>query len=221
MLKVEFHCHTRASPDSLVKPRDLVETCRRHGIDRVVITDHNSITGAMEAKALDPQRVILGEEIVTTKGELLAAFVKEKVPGGLTPLEAIGRLRDQGAFISVSHPFDRLRSGAWESDDLLEIVPFVDAIEIFNSRCLRPSFNRMAEDFAREHDLLGTAGSDAHTLAELGRGAMILANFDDAQSLRQAMEEVRYERRRSGIAARIASRYAFFRKGISPGDTGP
>lgn len=220
MLKIEFHCHTYASADSLVKPRDLLATCRRRGIDRVVVTDHNSIAGALEAKALDFQRVIVGEEIKTTKGELLAAFVEEEVPRGLSPVEAIERLREQGAFISVSHPFDRLRSGAWELEDLMEIAPLVDAIEIFNSRCLRASFNQMAEDFAREQGLLGTAGSDAHSLAELGRGAMIMPDFEDAESLRLAMQDVRYERRRSGLAARLASRYAFLRKGIWRGKSG-
>ena len=220
MPKIEFHSHTYASPDSLVKPRDLVDTCRRQGIDRVVVTDHNSISGALEAKALDSQRVIVGEEIKTTKGELLAAFVKEEVPRGLSPVEAIERLREQDAFISVSHPFDRLRSGVWELKDLLEIAPLVDAIEIFNSRCLRASFNQMAEDFAHDQGLPGTAGSDAHSLAELGRGAMILPDFEDAESLRKSLGEARYERRRSGLGARLASRYAFLRKRIGHGDSG-
>ena len=63
MLKVEFHCHTNASKDSLTRPHDLVEACRRKGIDRVIITDHNTIRGAQAAQALDPQRVIVGEHL--------------------------------------------------------------------------------------------------------------------------------------------------------------
>ena len=213
-LRIEFHCHTSASPDSLVKPSDLVATCNIRGIDRVVITDHNSISGALEAKELNPEGVIVGEEIRTTKGELLAAFVKEEIPKGLNPMEAINRLRAQGAFISVSHPFDRLRN-PWKLADLLEVAPLVDAIETFNSRCLRSRYNREAEDFASEHGLTGTAGSDAHTLIELGRGVMILPEFEDADGLRKAMEKVRYERQRSGLAARLASRYAAFYKAMN------
>ena len=83
--KVEFHCHTIFSKDSLTRPAALVEACRRRGIDRVIVTDHNSIAGARAAQAIDPERVIVGEEIMTTRGEMLAAFVTEEIPAGLTP----------------------------------------------------------------------------------------------------------------------------------------
>ncbi len=130
MLSVEFHCHTYASKDSLTRPADLVKAARRKGLDRLVITDHNSIAGALESRAIDPQLVIVGEEIMTTKGEILAAYVQEEIPALLSPQETIRRLKEQGAFISVSHPFDEMRAGGWQESDLLEIVPFVDAIEV-------------------------------------------------------------------------------------------
>src|SRR5512138_402692 len=158
MLRTEFHCHTVFSKDSLTPPARLVETCRRKGIDRVIVTDHNTIAGALAARALDPGRVIVGEEILTTRGELLAAFLTEEVPPMLTPEETIRRLRAQDAFISVSHPFDAMRTGAWREPDLLAITPLVDAIEVFNSRCVRPSYNVQAAAFARLHNLAGTVG---------------------------------------------------------------
>ncbi|MGZ9221093.1 MAG: PHP domain-containing protein, partial [Anaerolineales bacterium] len=68
MLRVEFHCHTIFSKDSLTRPRVLVDTCRRKRIDRVVVTDHNTIAGARVAYALDPELVIVGEEIMTARG---------------------------------------------------------------------------------------------------------------------------------------------------------
>src|SRR5918996_2694020 len=131
MLRVEFHCHTLASNDCLLRPRDLVNTCRRKRINRVVVTDHNTIAGARAAHALAPELVIVGEEIMTTRGEILAAFVSEEIPKKLSPQETIRRLRDQGAFISVSHPFDRWRAGGWREEDLLDILPHVDAIEVY------------------------------------------------------------------------------------------
>ncbi len=89
MLRMEFHCHTVYSKDSLTPPLALVEACRRKGIDRVVVTDHNTIAGAKVAQALDPKRVIVGEEIMTTKGEILAAFVIDEIPPMLSPQETI------------------------------------------------------------------------------------------------------------------------------------
>src|SRR5512140_1802631 len=187
MLRTEFHCHTMFSKDSLTAPGALVEACRHKGIDRVIVTDHDNIRGGVAAHAIDPERVIVGEEIMTTRGEILAAFVKEEVPPRLTPQETIQRLRDQGAFISVSHPFDAWRSGGWDEPDLLEIVPLVDAIEVFNSPCVKPEFNDQAMAFAREHDLAGTVGSDAHAPFELGRSALLLEPFEDADGLRRVI----------------------------------
>ncbi len=119
MLTVDFHCHTIYSKDGLTPLETLLTTCQRKNIDRVVVTDHNTIQGALLARQMDPVRVIVGEGDHDPRGELLAVFVTEEVPRGLPPQEAIARLREQGAFISVSHPFDALRSGHWEPADLL------------------------------------------------------------------------------------------------------
>jgi hypothetical protein len=216
MLKVEFHCHTRYSKDSLVRPVDLVRACRQREIQRVVVTDHNEIEGALQAQRLDPNLVIPGEEIMTTEGELLAAFVKERVPPGLTPLEAIDRLRRQRAFISVSHPFDYTRKGSWKKQALLEIVPYIDAIETFNARCLSAASNHQAQEFARQHHLAGTVGSDAHTLLELGRAVLLLPEFDDAESLRYSLSQSRSMTRLSSPFIHFTSRWATWYKKLCP-----
>lgn len=217
MLRVEFHCHTIASKDSLTRPRDLVEACRRKGIDRVVVTDHNTIAGARAAQALDPERVIVGEEILTTRGEILAAFVTEEIPAGLTPQETIRRLKEQGAFISVSHPFDRFREGGWREEDLLEIFPLVDAIEVYNSRCMLPRFNREAKRFAEEHNLAGTVGSDAHAAFELGRSLLMLEQFEGPEEMRAVIRKARFEARWSPPWFHLSSRYATIRKRLGLG----
>ncbi len=172
MLTVELHSHTEASGNCLMRPADIVRTCRQKGIDRLAVTDHNTIAGALAVRALAPELVIIGEEVMTTQGELLAFFVQETVPPSLSPAETITRLRAQGAAISVSHPFDRLRHGAWQAGDLAAILPLVDAIEVFNARCIYPEDNVRALAFAVEHGKLGTVGSDAHSHRELGRAVL-------------------------------------------------
>ncbi len=208
MIRIELHCHTIYSKDSLLRPGALLAACQRKGIDRVAITDHNEIAGAMHAKALDPQRVIIGEEIMTTQGELLAFFVQERIPPHLSPEAAIERLRAQGAFISVSHPFDRWRSGGWQAQDLARITPLVDAIEVFNARCMRASFNHHAADYARAHRIPGTVGSDAHVSMELGRATLLLPEFADAEGLRAALPQAQTRQKRSSPLIHATSRYA-------------
>lgn len=208
MLRVDFHCHTVYSKDSLTSPEALLRACWRKKIDRVVVTDHNTIRGALEAQKLDPERVIVGEEIMTEQGELLAAFVREEVPRGLPPLEAIRRLRQQGAFISVSHPFDFTRSGSWKLADLEKIAPLVDAIEVFNARCLQAAFNHQAQVFARLHGLAGTVGSDGHAAFEIGAAYLLMPEFEDALSLRRALKQAQVVGRLSPPWAHFASVYA-------------
>jgi len=214
MISVEFHCHTTFSKDSLTSPQKLVETCRRKGIDRVVVTDHNTIKGALAAQKLDPEMVIVGEEILTTQGEILAAFVTEEIPPYLTPQETIHRLRNQGAFISVSHPFDRMRNGAWKEEDLLEILPDVDAIEVFNSRCMVSRFNTGAQKFAEKHDIAGTVGSDAHAAFELGRSLLLLDQFEGLEEMRKVIRRGIPRTRLSSPWVHFTSRYAVMYKAI-------
>ena len=184
---VELHSHTEWSKDCIVKFETIIALCQSRGINRIAITDHNTADGALAMQKLAPDLVIVGEEIMTTHGEILSYFMQESIPAGLSPQETIRRLRNQGAVISVSHPYDRLRKGAWIESDLLRIIEHVDAIEIFNSRCIYKSDNAKAIAFAQEHRLMGTVGSDAHSKSEYGLALMKMPPFDTAESFLAAL----------------------------------
>lgn len=203
---VDLHSHTFWSKDSLTSLETVLRLCEQRGIDRIAITDHNAIGGALALRALAPERIIVGEEIMTTNGEILAYYVHEAVPAGLSPEETIRRLRDQGAVISVSHPFDRLRQGAWRADDLLRIADKVDAVEVFNARCLFPQDNARAAAFAARHGLLGTAGSDAHTAPEYGRAFTRLRPFANTPGdFLEALQSAMYVERLSSFLVHFGS----------------
>ncbi len=214
MIKAEFHCHSIYSNDSLVTLDALRLTCRKKGIHRLVITDHNNIDASESARELDPSLFIIGEEIMTQQGELLGIFVNEPIPPGLPASKAIELLRSQDAFISVSHPFDSLRPGHWEEPDLLAIASSIDAIEVFNSRCLNPQFNSLARNFALQHHLMGTVGSDAHSTTELGTATLTLPDFSNAASLRTALVHAQLHIRLSNPLVHFYSRYAKWRKQV-------
>ena len=214
MPSIDFHTHTSASNDSLTSPERLIAAACRRRLDRVVVTDHNTITGALIAFDLAPDLVIVGEEIMTTRGEILAAYVTEEIPLGFSPQETIRHLRSQGAFISVSHPFDDWRKGAWKLEDLLEIAPLVDAIEIFNARCLAPAANKKALEFAQKYKLPGTAGSDAHAAFELGATRLELPQFSGPDELREVIRAGEVQGHLSPFWVHIVSRYAHQRKKV-------
>ena len=206
-MRVDLHTHTFHSVDSLTNVEALVAAARRRGLDKIAVTDHNTIQGALAAYALAPELVIIGVEVQTTRGELLGYFVKDEVPAHADPLETIRRLREQGALISISHPFDPYRSG-WSPADLLALAPLVDAVEGFNSRCLAAGMNERAARFARDHGLPVTAGSDAHSEREVGNGALLLPAFCSADELRGALGLATISGQRAPAWVRFYSLYA-------------
>lgn len=215
---VDLHSHTLWSKDCLTNFHTIINLCHKRGIDRIAITDHNTAQGALEMRKIAPELVIVGEEIMTTKGEILAYFLTESVPAGLTPEETIRQLRDQGAIISVSHPFDRFRKGAWLESDLLKIIDKVDAIEVFNARCLLQSDNDQAQVFARQHTLLGTTGSDAHSWPEYGRAVTRLKPFQNASEFLDALRSAKFTERLSPAYVHGLSKLAKWAKklGLRP-----
>ncbi len=211
LVKAEFHCHSTYSSDSLATLESLLRETRKKGIQRLAITDHSNLEGALVAKKMDPELIVVGEEIKTDRGEILAYFLTEKLPKGIKPEEAFKRLRDQGAFISLSHPFDIQREH-WTEEEIEHFLPYLDAIEVFNSRCMSREPNRHAADFARKMGIPGMVGSDAHIPWEMGRASLTLPAFQDAESLREALKSAMAETRLSTPLIHFTSRYAYMKK---------
>lgn len=208
MWKVDLHCHTRYSRDSLAEPVKLLEAIRRKGLDKVAITEHNNLRGALALHALAPALVIIGEEIRTQGGELIAYFVTEEVPRGLTLEETVARLRAQGALISVPHPCDSWRGSAIGEANLLSIIEQIDAMEVWNARCLRAGDNDRALAIARRYGKLTTAGSDAHTVGEVGAAYVELPPFGNADEMRASLAQARVVGQLSPPWVHLASSWA-------------
>ena len=209
---VEMHSHTCWSKDCVVSFDAIIRRCEKLGISRIAITDHNTADGALAMQKLAPDLVIVGEEIMTTQGELLGYFMHESIPAGLSPEETIKRLREQGAAISVSHPFDRLRKGAWLEADLRRIMHLVDAIEVFNARCIFPQDNAKAIAFAQENQLLGTIGSDAHSRVEYARALAQMQPFEGPADFLVSLKQADFVRRYSSVLVHAYSKTAKWSK---------
>ncbi|HOZ37602.1 MAG TPA: PHP-associated domain-containing protein [Anaerolineaceae bacterium] len=207
LIRAEFHCHTIYSHDSLVELGALLKACDERGIDKIAVTDHGSMKGAFKAHKMAPDRFILGEEIKTPEGEILGYFMNEEIPQGLPAVEVVYRLRGQGAFISLAHPFDPYRSG-WTEETLDQILPYIDGLEVFNARSRREEYNQKAYEFAMEHGKALMAGSDAHALSELGKASMTMPWFEDADGLRAAAREATISGELSGLYVHMVSTFA-------------
>jgi len=207
-VKVDLHVHSRYSRDSLSPLEGIIKTCQRKGFDIICLTDHNTIEGALRLRDLSPLPVIVGEEIATTRGEIIAYFLEEWVPPGLSPADAIARVKAQGGVVSVSHPLDRLRREAMRRNNLMTIIDQVDALEIFNSRCLWPGFNRDAQALAEGRRLLGTAGSDAHTLVEIGCAYLEMPFFSSRDEFLHSLTQAEVHGRLSFPLVHLSSTFS-------------
>ena len=107
MLKADLHVHSEYSPDSESSLVDIIEHCTAKGINCIAITDHNEIAGAIELKNIAPFTVIVGEEILSSSGEIIGLFLTEHIPAQLSAEETIRRIKDQGGLVLIPHPFDR------------------------------------------------------------------------------------------------------------------
>lgn len=214
-MKVDMHVHTCYSKDATLSLETIMESCERRGLDGVAITDHNTIAGALALKEIAPFLVIVGEEIDTTKGEILGLFLKDEIPGGLMPEEAMARIREQGGLVGVSHPLDRLRRSAMRQVALLDILDELDFLEGFNSRVTFPSDNRKAQALAQARGLPITAGSDAHTAYEIGRAYLEMSNFNGRDGFLEALKEAQIFGRLSPPWIHLVSTWTKLRRRLS------
>lgn len=195
IVRAEFHCHSIYSSDSINRLERLLQTARENGIERLCITDHDTIAGALKAHALDADLVVVSEEVLTASGELIAYFLQEEIPAGLPALQTIALMKEQGAFITIPHPCDAFRA-FWKAGELEEILPQVDAVEVFNARCFKPEFNERALELAEKWNKPFTVGSDAHTYPEVGLATLSLPDFHSSEELRRSIREVRMQTER-------------------------
>ena len=170
--------HTSFSPDSEMAPERLVERCVKVGLSCIAVTDHDTIEGSLAARRIAPFTVIIAEEVGSSEGEITGLFLHETIPGGLSALETVRRIKEQGGIVSIPHPFDRFRRHVINRDALEEIIPHADIVEAFNSRNNLAADDRKAAEFAREHGKLTSGVSDAHTAIELGRTYVEMPEFD-------------------------------------------
>lgn len=209
---VDLHLHTSASHDCLSEPRDVVAAAREAGLDRIAVTDHNEIEGALAARSLDAALVIVGEEVRTAEGlDLIGLFLNRRIAAGATFRETARAIRAQGGIVYLPHPFDG-RRGTDEAF-LDRVEDCIDVVEGFNARVHDAEANRRARAWADDRGLPLGAGSDAHLLPEIGRGRVRLPSFrEDPRELLEALGRGRLEGRASGRWVHLGSTWARIRK---------
>jgi len=186
-LHIDLHLHTLASRDCLSDPEQVLETALAAGLDRIAITDHDRIGAALEMAARHPDRIIPGEEVKTAEGvDVIGLYLSEEIPKGTPARETCRRIKEQGGLVYLPHPYAPGKGGSGALAE--ELAPLLDAVEVFNARLHDPRLNERARDLAGRHGLPGGAGSDAHSLGELGRARVVVpAHANEPAALLRAI----------------------------------
>jgi hypothetical protein len=190
LIDVDLHMHTDHSPDCATPVEVLLEEAKSRGLGAIAVTDHNEISGALEARAKAKGiKVIVGEEIKTAdEGEVIGLFIERQIQRGGTLLETIAEIKRQGGLVYVPHPFDRLHSVP-DYEHLLPVLDRVDAIEVFNPRVAISEFNEEAARFAAKYRIPAGAGSDAHVPQGLGSVRIRMRDFDGPEEFLESLRE--------------------------------
>ncbi|TAH35184.1 hypothetical protein EYC59_02570 [Candidatus Saccharibacteria bacterium] len=198
--KVDLHTHSYGSPDGGLKLHDYRYFLGNNLLDYVAITDHNSVDTALKIQEQLGElgkRIIIGEEVMTTAGEIVGLYLTKQVPAGLTPAETAARIHAQGGLVYIPHPFETVRSGLL-APALNEIEPKVDIVEAWNGRALVQNRSSVAKLWARQNEKAAAASSDAHGRFGWGYTFSVVESKPTAQNLVAQLSKATYSTRLVG-----------------------
>jgi predicted metal-dependent phosphoesterase TrpH len=168
----------------------LIERSRACGLDRIALTDHNTVEGALALARLAPELAIVGEEAKTLEGEVIGLFITGPLPPFQRPERVMDLVHEMGGLTYVPHPLDRNRSH-FSAERVAELADRIDIIETYNPWC-EPSANAAAARLAADLDKVTATGSDAHSTYEMGRTWMEMEEYADVADFLAKLKHARH-----------------------------
>ncbi len=188
-MRVDLHLHSHYSHDGRSSLEELVARCKECGLDRIALTDHNTIEGALALARLAPELTIVGEEAKTLEGEVIGLFINSRLPPYQSPEEVMDLIHGMGGLTYIPHPLDRHRSH-FREERIVELATRIDIVETYNPWC-DPAANQAAARLAEELGKVSATGSDSHAAHELGRSWMEIEAYSNPGDF---LEKLRYAR---------------------------
>jgi len=215
LIKADLHIHTTYSMDCTMPLEKIISRCLEVGINCLGVADHNTIAGALKLKEMAPFSIIVGEEILTLNGEVIGFFLTQEIPSKLSIEETVAQIKAQNGLVCIPHPYDRLRVSVFRDEIFEGIMPDVDIIEVFNARSLSPGSSTRAAQLVQKYGKLASAGSDAHTLPEIGNAYVEMPKFNDKEEFLASLAKGKISGNKSSPTAYFVSTWNKLKKRLS------
>jgi predicted metal-dependent phosphoesterase TrpH len=190
VLRVDLHLHSHFSHDGQSSLQQLIERASECGIDRLALTDHNTVEGALELARIAPSLAIVGEEAKTREGEVIGLFITGRLPPYVRAEEVMDLVHSMGGLVYIPHPLDPHRSH-FRAERMVELADRIDIIETHNPWC-EAAANRAAAAMAQDLGKVAATGSDAHSAEELGRSWMEMDEYSGAADFLEKLRHARH-----------------------------
>jgi len=206
MIKLDFHTHSSASPDGGIRAEQYRELLEQGVVDIIAVTDHNSTKVARELHSSLGDRIIIGEEIMSSQGELIGLYLHTTIKPGMTAKKTAEAIHAQGGIVYIPHPFETVRH-ALPEDVLNEIANLIDIVEVVNGRALLQNKGPRALTWATLHHKRTAASSDAHTHKGVGASYTVVKNLPVKESLLVELESAELKAQMPPYYTLLAPKY--------------
>lgn len=161
MIKLDLHTHSIGSSDGGIRLDEYKALLANNTLDYIAITDHDTIDEAKKIRAELGDKIIIGQEITSSQGELIGLFLSKKVDPGQSLEDTAKAIKDQNGLVYVPHPFETVRKGI-DAQNIEKIQNYIDIVEVHNGRAVFQNKGPKASVWARLHNKATAASSDAH-----------------------------------------------------------
>jgi len=197
--KLDLHIHSILSSDGGIDKKDLEYIFENKILDYIAITDHNEVEFAQSMQEYFPGRIIVGEEIKTSQGEIIGLYLKEKINKGMTIAQTLKAIKAQGGLSYIPHPYSERRHGIGPL--LLDVFhDMVDFIESYNGRAILGISNKKAIEFVAQKKLVHATNSDAHSKRGIGKVYNLISAAPTKETLVSLLESAEHITGRAPIA---------------------
>lgn len=195
---LDLHTHAYDSPDGSLGLVEYQKMLEQGTLSYIAITSHDSIQAAQAIQKVLGDRIIVGEEITTQEGEIIGLYLTQEIPDGMTAIQTVHAIKQQGGLVYIPHPFETARKGL-KTHTLHHIAKDIDIVEVHNGRAVFQNRSAQAKEWALTYKKAMVASSDAHGWHGWGKTYTTVSEAPTCQNMIELLKHATYTIKSPGL----------------------